>query len=207
MPDYSKCIIYTIRTPTGLYVGATCNFTRRKYEHKNAAHDEKSKKYNRKLYKNIREHDNEWEMKPYIEFPCENKMEMNIEEERIRRELHADLNVQSCYGHDKEKVAKQAKRYQQKYKEKIAVYQKEYNELNKEKLVEHKKQYRENNKEWFAEYHKQYRKNNKEKLAEYRENNKERVAEYKKEYRKNNKEKLAEYQKQYREKKKAEIIN
>ena len=26
MPDYKKCVIYTIRTGEGLYVGSTCNF-------------------------------------------------------------------------------------------------------------------------------------------------------------------------------------
>ena len=139
MPDYSKCIIYTIRTPTGLYVGSTCNFTRRKYAHKVCIHNENGAEYNRKLYKNIRDNDCDWEMKPYIEFPCKNKMEMNIEEERIRRELNADLNSYSCYGVDKEKIAEYKKQYyelnKEKNKEKLAVYQKEYREKKKAEQI------------------------------------------------------------------------
>jgi len=142
MPDYSKCIIYTIRTPNGLYVGSTCNFTMRKYGHKSCIHNENAKSYNYKLYKNIRENNDEWEMKPYSEFPCKNKMEMNIEEERIRRELNADLNIKSCYGVDKENVVEHKKQYNKINKEKIAEYKKQYNKINKEKIAEYNKQYK-----------------------------------------------------------------
>jgi len=221
MPDYSKCIIYTIRTPTGLYVGATCNYTRRKFEHKSAIHNEKGKSYNFKLYKNIRDNNDEWEMKPYSEFPCKNKMEMSIEEERIRRELNADLNSQSCYGVDKEKAkqyievnketqAEYKKGYYQNNKEKIAEVSKQYRENNKEKIAERRKGHYQNNKEKLAEKQRQYRENNKEKVAdyqkEYQKNNKEKVAEQKKQYKELNKEKIAEYHKQYYEKKKAEKL-
>lgn len=106
MVDYSKCVIYTIRSGSGLYVGSTCNFTKRKYTHKNNIFNDKKKQYSSKLYKTIRENDGEWDMKPYKLYPCENKMDMNIEEERIRKELNADLNSNSCYGYDKEKKKK-----------------------------------------------------------------------------------------------------
>ena len=177
MPDYSKCVIYTIRTPNGLYVGATCNYTNRKYQHKSDIHNENSKKYNRKLYKNIRGNNGEWEMKPHSEFPCKNKMEMTIEEERIRRELNADLNSQSCYGINQKE------------------YLKEYYQNNKEKIAEKNRQYRENNKEKFIEYKKQYQQENKEKIAER-----------KKEHYQNNKEKIAEKQRQKYQKKKEEKL-
>jgi len=148
MPNYEDCVIYTIRSGEHLYVGSTCNFVRRKCDHKNTIHNEKSKSYNLKLYKTIRENDDEWEMKPYGEFPCKNKMQMNIEEERVRRELNADLNSISCYGHKES-----SKQYRIVNKEKYADYMKQYN-----------KQYRENNKEKYAEYMKQYIKENKDKL-------------------------------------------
>ncbi len=104
MPDYSKCVIYTIRTPNGLYVGATCNFVRRKYGHKSGIYNEKCKEYNYKIYKAIRANNCEWEMKPYSEFPCKSKMEMNIEEERIRRELKPNLNTYQSYSYNKEMI-------------------------------------------------------------------------------------------------------
>ena len=160
MPDYSKCVIYTIRTPNGLYVGSTCNFINRKYQHKSDIHNEKSKKYNIKLYKNIRENGDEWEMKPHSEFPCKNKMEMNIEEERIRCELNADLNSNSCYGRNKDK------RTQERKQERNAEQQKEYQQKNKERLAEYDKRYKQENKEKVAEYQKGYYEKNKEKITE-----------------------------------------
>ena len=133
MPDYSKCIIYTIRTPTGLYVGSTCNFTNRKYNHNINIHNERDKKYNYKLYKNIRENNDEWEMKPYSVFPCKNKMEMNVEEERVRRELNADLNMRLCCGQNKQRKKDREKQYYQENKEKIDEYQRQYNKQYYEK--------------------------------------------------------------------------
>lgn len=144
MPDYSKCIIYTIRTPTGLYVGSTCNYTHRKYNHKSNIHNEKKKTYNFKLYKNIRENNDEWEMKPYSVFPCKNKMEMNVEEERVRRELNADLNSQYCHINEEQKkknFSEYQKIYYQNNKEKINEYNKQYCKENKEKINERNKQY------------------------------------------------------------------
>lgn len=96
MPDYSKSIIYTIRTRDGLYVGSTTNFINRKYQHKQNIKD-----CERKLYKTIRENDGEWDMKPYKQFPCESKIQLVIEEERIRCELKADLNQQKCFANFK----------------------------------------------------------------------------------------------------------
>jgi len=214
MPDYSKCIIYTIRTPTGLYVGSTCNFTKRKNNHKSIIHSENPRTYNIKLYKNIRENGCEWEMKPYSEFPCKNKMEMNIEEERVRRELNADLNSKSCYGLDKEKGAETTKMYVEKNKGKIKeykdAYQKEYCKNNKEKIAEQVKQYSENNKEKIAERRKEYYQKNKEKLAEkqrqHYQDNKEKINEKSRQYYQDNKEQIAEKQRQHYQKKKAEKL-
>ena len=62
MPDYKKCVIYTIRTGEGLYVGSTCNYNNRKYNHKSTMNNEKSKGYNYKLYQTIRENDGAWDM-------------------------------------------------------------------------------------------------------------------------------------------------
>jgi len=138
MPDYSKCIIYTIRTPTGLYVGSTCNFTRRKCCHKSSLSNQNDSNYNNKLYQNIRENNYKWDMKPYSEYPCENKTQMTIEEERVRRELNADLNSYQCHLTDDEKREKKNKLkaiYRANNKEKIT----EYRKANKEKYSEYNK--------------------------------------------------------------------
>ena len=168
MPNYSDCVIYTITTPNGLYVGSTCNFTNRKYNHKNAIYNENNKGYPCKLYQNIRENDGEWIMKPYSQFPCESKMQMNIEEERIRRELNADLNSYFCCGFDNEKLKKTQKKYYQKNKNQKIEYQIEYNKANKEKI---------------NEYQKKYNAENKEKIKEKREAHKEKKKEYDKQRR------------------------
>ena len=146
MPDYSKCVIYTIKSGDGLYVGSTCNFNNRKYSHKCCMNNENSEKYNRKLYKTIRDNDGAWDMQPHSEYPCNSKIEMNIEEERVRKELKADLNMNSCYSivtkkeYDKEYVMKNkdkrlaySKEYHLKNKDKISAYKKEYNLKKKEK--------------------------------------------------------------------------
>ena len=126
MPDYSKCVIYTIRTGEGLYVGSTCNFNQRKYTHKYSLNNETYHAYNIKLYRTIRENDGAWDMQPHSEYPCNSKMEMNIEEERVRKELKADLNSYSCFltSEDKKK------------------YHKEYRLAHKDKKREHNKTYR-----------------------------------------------------------------
>jgi len=85
--DYSKCIIYHFvcndTSITESYVGHTTDITRRKSRHKSACCNQKSRDYNLKLYKNIRENGNweNWEMKPLEEFPCENKIQARIKEQ------------------------------------------------------------------------------------------------------------------------------
>ena len=122
MPNYENCVIYTIRSGDNLYVGSTCNFTKRKSNHNHYLKNENSKHHNFKVYKIIRENGGEYDMKPYKIFPCKNKLEMRIEEERCRVELNADLNTKACYLEDK------------------YYYQKQYTkntlrEYNKEKII------------------------------------------------------------------------
>ena len=133
MPDYSKSIIYTIRTRDSLYVGSTTEFTKRKCLHKSYIY--KNPK-NFKLYKTIRDNDGEWDMKPYKEFPCETKQQLNIEEERIRCELKADLNMISCIE-NKEK----RKNWLENNKEYFTKYRLEYYHKNKDKKREYHKKY------------------------------------------------------------------
>ena len=140
MPDYSKCVIYTIKTGDGLYVGSTCNFVKRKSNHKRNIINEKYKLYN-KLYNTIRENEGAWDMQPHSVYPCASKIEMNIEEERVRKELNADLNMNSCYGFDIEKNKQYKKEYNLKNKEKHAEQMKEYNLKNKEKIKQYKKEW------------------------------------------------------------------
>ena len=131
MPDYSKCVIYTIRTGEGLYVGSTCNFNNRKYQHKYNINFEDSCKYKYKLYETIRANDGAWDMQPHSQYPCNSKMEMTIEEERIRKELKADLNSCSCFK-SREEHLDNRKNYYINNKDKF----KNYYITNKEKSGE-----------------------------------------------------------------------
>lgn len=117
MPDYSKGLIYTIKTGNSVYVGSTTNFTKRKCRHK-----QNIKTDNTNLYKTIRENGGEWDMKPYKEFSCENKTQLIIEEERVRCELNADLNMNQCSGQNVE---------QYKEKNRQNYYKKQHYYLNK----------------------------------------------------------------------------
>ncbi len=101
MPDYKNGVIYTITTGDHLYVGSTCNFTSRKYCH--GACLEKHKppyrgrnKAQSHLYHQIVHNNFEWEMKPYKIFPCNSRLELMCEEQRIIRELNPNMNKRSA---------------------------------------------------------------------------------------------------------------
>ena len=138
MPDYSKSIIYTIYVGDSLYVGSTCNFTKRKWDHKNNIYNEKSVKYNYKLYQKIRENDGELIIKPYSQFPCDSKLQLSVEEERVRRELNGDLNMRSC-GTGLSVIDYKKKHYQQNA-EKVKKRRKEYYLQNTDKILELQKE-------------------------------------------------------------------
>ena len=103
MPDYSKCVMYEIKclnaNITKTYIGSTCNFNRRKSQHKYNTNTESGKKYNRYLYTFIRENGgwNQFIISPIKSFPCNNKMEKLIEERRLMNELGAELNIRTPY--------------------------------------------------------------------------------------------------------------
>jgi len=151
MPDFTKGLIYTIRTGDSIYVGSTTNFTRRKCHHKSRLYNENDSHYNLKIYKKIRENDYEWDMKPYKEYPCETKLQLEIEEEKVRCELNAELNSKCCgtglnkseyfkkrYTDNKDKIAKQGKQYRINNKDKIAENGKKYRNNNIDKIKENK---------------------------------------------------------------------
>ena len=182
--DYSKTIIYKIvcndLNITDIYVGSTTDFIRRKWQHKSSCNNEKSKKYNRKVYQTIRQNGG-WENFTMVEiekYPCIDSNEAHIRERYYLELLNANLNIKI--------PSRTTKEYKQKY-----------GEVNKDKIAERKKKYREANKEKI----KQYYVDNKEKRKQYREANKEKIAEQKKKYNEANKEKIAEQTKKYRESK------
>ena len=193
--DYSNGLIYSIVCKTDetmLYIGSTTNYTKRKNLHKSTCNNENSEHHNLQVYVMIRANggwDN-FDMKPIKEFPCESKIQLVIEEERIRVEMQAKLNTRRAYRSPEER------------KEEIKQYQKD----NVAKIAEDKKKYREANPAKNAESCKKYREANTAKIAEdkkkYREANAAKVCETEKKYREANKAKINERnRRKYQEKK------
>jgi hypothetical protein len=174
MVNYKNAVIYSIRTGDSIYIGSTCSFKSRKAQHKTLIHNENHKSYNLNLYKTIRDNGGQWDMKPYSVFPCENKTQLTIEEERIRVEMKADLNMVSCCF-DKEK----RKKWCNENKEQIKEVSKKYRDENKEQIKESSKKYRDENKEQIKERMHNWRNNNKQHIKEYGGNwldkNRERI--------------------------------
>jgi hypothetical protein len=180
MPDYAKTIIYKLINydyPELVYVGSTTNFTKRKQYHKDSCLNEKGKKYNLKVYVSIRENDGweNWNMIKICDYPCENRREAELEEDKYMTELKANMNMI--------RASRTKQQYYKDNKEKIQENMKEYRDNNKEKIQENMKEYRDNNKEKIQEYMKEYNK-------EYRDNNKERINQENKEYYEKNKTKI-----------------
>jgi hypothetical protein len=87
--DYNKAKIYTIKHKTNselTYVGSTIqSLAERLRDHKKHSKD-KEKYPNHRLY-SIIEDWNDWEIKIYEEFPCDNKKELLKREGEIIREI------------------------------------------------------------------------------------------------------------------------
>jgi GIY-YIG catalytic domain len=98
--DWSKCMFYRLvcrdPTVTECYVGSTCNEVDRRYKHKSACTNQKSKKHNFYVYRFIREHgswDN-WELIVHEKLPMNNEFECKIRERYWVEQYKANLNKQ-----------------------------------------------------------------------------------------------------------------
>lgn len=153
--DYSKSIIYTISKNDLIYVGSTTDFIKRKSQHKISCNNQNTHGYNYKVYVMIRENGgwDSFEMKPYKEFPCENKIQLLIEEEKVRQSI-ANLNKIKAITTEEER------------KEQKNISQKEYYNRHKEQCKEYLKKYMDTHKNEKKEYDIQYRINNNDKIKE-----------------------------------------
>ncbi len=203
--DYSKTTIYKIQhkeIDELLYIGSTTDFTRRKAQHKRACDNANNKCYNRKLYSMMRDNGGFdcFNIIVIKEFSCQNKQEALIEEDRVTRQMKANMNSLRAYV-TPDDTKEREKQYRLEHKDEIAERGKQYRLENKEQIIERTKQYYNQNKEQILERHKRNYELNKEKITErqkqHYEQNKERLAEQKKQYREQNKERIAEYHKQH----------
>jgi len=164
MPDYSKTIIYKLccndTNITDIYIGSTCNFSRRKNCHKSDCNNESRNSYNLKVYQFIRDNGNfeNWSMIQLEEKSVENKREKEALEREWIEKLKPSLNIQLPTRSRKEWVNDNMEYVKEKCKEKYI--------QNKEKILEKRKEYREKNKDKLKEQKKKYREENKDKIKE-----------------------------------------
>ena len=159
MPDYSKTLIYKLINydfPDLVYVGSTTNFVKRKQQHKSRCNNENGKGYHTKVYKTIRDNGGweSWNMIVVHEFPCLNKTESAIEEDRCMIELKANMQMLKAYNSEEykiEQVLKLGKKYRMKNKDILTEKSIEYYNENKEIICEKNKDYRIKNKETISE--------------------------------------------------------
>ena len=143
--DYSKSVIYKIQhleKDELVYVGSTTNFVKRKNQHKSQC-----KTQTQKVYEMIRENGG-WECFNMIiikEYPCQTKIDLVQEEDRVMRELNTSLNMYRSYLSPEKKIE----------------YTKEYYKTKKEEFKKHNNEYYENNKEQIKKANKEYRKKKK----------------------------------------------
>jgi len=124
-----------------IYIGSTCNFYRRKSQHKYHCNNEKCNQYNYQVYKFIREHGGfeNWDMVMIEERSVENKLQKEkLEREHIER-LKPSLNCviptrtyKEWYEANKEQIAEQRKEYREQNKEQLAEKKKDYYQQKKE---------------------------------------------------------------------------
>ncbi len=164
MPFYENSLVYKLccNDPeiTDIYVGSTCNFRARKYNHKACCNNENRKEHNRYVYKFIRENGgwNNWAMVLIKKYPeVKDMFELNHKERKWMRKLEATLNKNKPCNLLEIGTTEYAKRYN-----------KQYNERNKLKLIDYHKQYRNDNKEKNNEYKQQYREQNREEINQRR---------------------------------------
>jgi len=172
--NYKNGKIYKIEhldKPELVYIGSTTMFNRRKSNHKRICNNQPDSQYNLKLYDMMRLNGgwDAFKMMIIKEFPCNNKTELLIEEEKHRKEYQATLNQNRAHI-----TKEEAKQYYRLNKEQY----KEYYEANKEQF----KEYYEANKEYKQEYQKKYNKVNKEHIKQNYETNKDKIKEYQKDY-------------------------
>jgi hypothetical protein len=134
---------------TDIYVGSTCNFTKRTWQHKSRCNNENSKKYNINVYQFIRDHGGweNWEMIELIKYPCNTKRELELKEREYLELLGGTLNKyiparssKEYYEENKEHICETTKAYRQKNKETILEKQRAHYEANKEEINEKRRE-------------------------------------------------------------------
>jgi hypothetical protein len=110
---YANAQIYWIHCKDAkinqFYVGSTCNFFDRRVKHIEAFYNPKNKAHNKLLYKYIRENGgwNNFTMDTIEPYPCDNKLELLINEQEWINILEPKLNKVNAYTSPEMKLQQQ----------------------------------------------------------------------------------------------------
>ena len=163
MTDYSKSCIYKIACKDAniedIYIGSTCNFIKRRYQHKTGCNNPNDKKHNLYVYRFIREKggwDN-WDIYMIEQFNCSTKIQKEQVERGWIESMKPTLNkrVPAIYQTG------------DMYSE--SEYNKGYYEQNRDRIIENNKAYQKQNRDKIVEYHKGYYEQHKEESKVYRQ--------------------------------------
>lgn len=174
MVNYANSMIYKLVCRDvdikEVYVGSTCNFTRRKQQHKNDCVYESGREYNRYVYRFIRDSGGwvNWDM--LVVERCEgivDKMGLHIRERYWIETFDAKLNKQvplrtvaEWWDDNKDSRSIYTKQWYVENKESVAEKGFVYRQVNKDKI----KQYEMDNAEKIKMRHRKYNKDNAEKI-------------------------------------------
>ena len=124
--DYSKAFIYKLCcldvNIKEIYIGSSTNFKQRKRQHKTDCIREKGKSYNRYVYGFIRDNGgwSNWCMIELYKFPCNDRRELQCEENRMMNELQSQLNSRKSYQTKEDRdeyIKNHNKNYNEKHRE------------------------------------------------------------------------------------------
>lgn len=158
--DYSNACIYKIvnidncddADNKDFYIGSCKHFKNRRYSHKSACNNIKSKEHNQNIYRYIRQNGgwNQWNMILLEEYPCNSKYELEQRERELIEEMKPNINKniptrnrKERYLVNREKLKQlylnNRERLKQKYidnRQKKIEYQKQYNLINRERILQ-----------------------------------------------------------------------
>ena len=144
--DYGKGLIYKIKCLDpkirDIYVGSTLNEVARRKSHKKSCNNPNTRGYNIYVYQFIRSNGGweNWKLVPIKLYPCNSKLELRIEEERMIEELEefTTLNRQRAFLSDENRKLR-TKKYRAKHLVKQRERERKYTKEHKEEIAERRR--------------------------------------------------------------------
>ena len=165
MTNYNQSCIYKIASKDAsindIYIGSSCNFVKRRHQHKYSCNNPNDRHYNQYVYRFIRSNGGWGNFDLYVieKFSCTSKMQKEQVERGYIEELKPSLNKNvpaNFQTGDVYSESEYKKAYYDENKEAITEYKKKWYEQNKETIDAKNKTYYDQNKETIREQQKTY---------------------------------------------------